>query len=155
DLDPEGHWTLASLTITGTDELSAREVKDVLLTKPRPWWAVWRPDPELDVLTLRQDVERIGALYRRSGFYEAKVDGQAAAAPDGHTVDVTIAITEGEPVTVSAVNVTIDGDQLARHAEVLEKLPVSEGKRFDEAAYAAAARAITLAYRQETYARVA
>jgi outer membrane protein assembly complex protein YaeT len=153
-LDPEREWTLRALEIEGAQALPARAIRGVMVTEARPWWAVWRSHPALDVLTLRQDLRRVVALHRERGFYETAVTADATVAPDGRTVDVVVRVEQGPAVHVDAVDVRVEGDRPPRLSAVIATLPVEAGERFDEDRYTEASRRLKRAYREAGYARV-
>jgi outer membrane protein insertion porin family/translocation and assembly module TamA len=153
-LDVGREWLLRSLEIEGVEALDESAIRDVMVTEERAWWAIWRPYPPLDVLTLREDLSRIVALHRERGFYETAVAADAAIGEDGRTVDVTIRVEEGPAVHVDAVDVDVEGERIPRLDEVVAALPVEVGARFDEERYVEASRRLKRVYREASHARV-
>jgi outer membrane protein insertion porin family/translocation and assembly module TamA len=154
DLDPEQPWVLDDLVIRGAEAVSAADVREVVTTQPRAWWAPWRARPALDPPTLREDVDRVRALYRRRGYYEAAVVADATVGADGHDVGVVVTIAEGAPVRIADVTIAIDGPRLPTHEALLDGLPLRRDAVFEERDYQAARRLLRRAYRDAGYARV-
>ena len=154
ELEPDHPWVLGALTIRGAEAIDDDDVAEVMTTRARPWWAPWRTRPALDPLTLREDLERVRALYRHRGYYQAVVGEDVTVGDDGQTVDVVLTIAEGEPVRVADVSVGVEGTRLPNHAAVVAALPIHTGAVFEERDYDAARLALRLAYREARYARV-
>jgi translocation and assembly module TamA len=86
---------------------------------------------------LSVDRQRIEAYYRERGFYDVKV-AEAEVVPTGdRQADVVYRVEEGEPVQVSAIEISgLDAAPEAR--EALGKLPLVQGDRFTVERYDAA-----------------
>lgn len=154
ELEPDRPWVVGTLTIRGAEAVDAEDVRGVVTTRARPWWAFWRTRPALDPLTLREDLERVRALYRSRGHYQAVVSGDVTVADDGETVDVVLTIAEGVPVRVAGVSVGVEGIRLPDHVAIVAGLPIRPGAVFEERDYDAARLALRRAYRDAGYARV-
>jgi outer membrane protein insertion porin family/translocation and assembly module TamA len=154
ELDHEHPWLLGSLAVEGAHAIDRKEVLPVVTAQPRPWWAPWRSLPDLDPIAFRQDVERVRALYRRRGHYQAVVHAPATVDADGRTVHVVLAIEEGPAVQVADVQIVVEGDRLPSHDTLVGALAVRRGVPFDESQYDAARAALRRAYRDAGYARV-
>jgi outer membrane protein assembly complex protein YaeT len=154
ELEPDHPWILGTLTIRGAEAIDDDDVAEVMTTRARPWWARWRKRPALDPLTLREDLERVRALYRQRGYYQAVVGEDVTVGADGQTVDVVLTIAEGEPVHVADVSVAVEGTRLPNHAAVVAALPIHAKAVFEERDYDAGRLALRRAYREAGYARV-
>jgi len=74
------------------------------------------PEPEaFSPLTLQRDVARIRELYRRAGYPQAVVDYDVELDTEANSVNVTFIVDQGEPITLSAVQVRI-GESVADNA---------------------------------------
>jgi outer membrane protein insertion porin family/translocation and assembly module TamA len=153
-LDPDQPPALKRLEVRGTDALSTSDVTDVMVAQPRPWWALWRDWPPLDPPALGEDVDRIRALYRRSGYYETAVTADVTLDPDGKTAAVVVTIDEGVPVRIADVAVTLEGDRVPTYDAVVADLPLHQGEVFRQLDYDAARGRLRRAYRDAGYARV-
>lgn len=155
-LDPLGTWRLRELRIDGVRQVPVRDVQAVLATRPRPWFAVWRPRPPFDPLAFAADLDRLVAFYRSRGFYHAAVSHDLVVEPESGQVRASLRIEEGPPVRVIAVEVrqARDGAAASPIHPSPEAPAVVPGEIFTEAAYERARVALIAAYRQAGYARV-
>lgn len=135
DLDAAREWHIKTLTITGNEHLSTNELTTVLATKTRPWYIPWRSYPVFEPTTFSTDLENVVRFYQAKGYYEATVAYELDVA--GDLVSVHLSLTEGKPVMVAQLTLTIS-DQPAL-AAVLEtqrgQLPLVQGMIFDQDRY--------------------
>jgi outer membrane protein assembly complex protein YaeT len=129
--------TVAALDFRGNDHVSSGDLRRRILTRG-PSWKPWEPAPVFDEAVLEEDLERIRALYRERGYYEAEVTAEQAWRDDPPAVDLTIVITEGEPVRLARVGI----EQIGPHplaastwAYVTADLPFRRGEIFGVDAY--------------------
>ncbi len=105
---------IRQVTLTGNKEISQEDIVEKLSTKPRS---------VLNRNLLREDVERIKALYQERGYYFAEVQTQIIEA-EGNQVEVTFEITEGEKVRIKRIafsgNRAIEDDTLKTVMETKE-----------------------------------
>jgi outer membrane protein insertion porin family/translocation and assembly module TamA len=81
----------------------------------------------LDEVEFRRDVLRIQAMYRLSGFLEARVDTVVRRGRED--VSITFKITEGEPVRITDIAIT-GLDSIASPRQILSDLPLRVGDPF-------------------------
>ncbi len=155
-LDPHAPLRLGSVTFEGNHEVGTSALRDTLLTRPRRWFALWQERPAFDPYTFRTDLDRVRALYRSRGFYHAVVTDDVQVR-DGDLADVTVTIEEGAPVTVTDVELTIDGLTLPPDDErrLRGDLPLAPGDVFEEERYERGRTMLHGWFRQRGYARVA
>jgi outer membrane protein insertion porin family/translocation and assembly module TamA len=138
----------------GVEALPIETLREVVRTEAAPEIAIWERArlPAEDVLAA--DAERIQAVYRRRGYYGAKVQYSVApvraaspnraASPDRTSgrVEVIFTVAEGPPVRVRerAIRLGAPGGPIAHaeHAKILDGLPLEPGAVFDLDEYAAA-----------------
>ncbi|HKP61468.1 MAG TPA: BamA/TamA family outer membrane protein [Polyangiales bacterium] len=117
------------------------------------WHWPWTDWPTFNQSVLDKDVERILRWYRSRGFYQArvvevKVEPPEAGNPGSRalrscdpdrqtcTVEIKVVIEEGEPLSITHVEVEGEEGLPAALREQLEKaLSLEEGERFDEYDY--------------------
>ncbi|HXT68363.1 MAG TPA: BamA/TamA family outer membrane protein [Vicinamibacterales bacterium] len=126
-----GDVKVLSLSFTGTKSFDSGALAGVLATR-KSGWLPWSPKHYFDRAEFESDLKRIVAFYSDRGFPSARVtniDVTFNAKKDG--VHVTIAIDEGAPVLVEAVN--FEGfDRLpADGKSALDSLPLKQGGRRD------------------------
>src|SRR5262245_66077317 len=90
ELDTNQIWRLGAVRFRGNDAISSSDLRRVMATTPRPWFAVWRSRPELDPEALGTDLERVRRLYESRGYYHVRI---------AHDVELP---AEGDVVTVAA-----------------------------------------------------
>lgn len=132
---PEGHLTLRSLKITGAKAVPQKIIKEELIT-PLPAFWPWKKPPVFRPQELKDDLERLKGLYRRHGFYHARITSQVDIKDN--QAEVKINIEEGPEVLVTKVEVeTAAGFPPAALSELKSKSPLKVGERFTEEKYEA------------------
>src|SRR5687768_14885669 len=99
----EGDIQISGLTFTGVEQVDKDALASGLQTK-KGSWIPWSRKRYFDRRSFEADLKRIEAFYRDRGFPDARVrsfDVKLNAAQD--KVDVTLDITEGEPIRVTAI----------------------------------------------------
>src|SRR2546428_5109352 len=156
ELDLSHDWRLRALRFRGPAVLRRAELRRVMVTKTRPWFAVWRAPPLFDPMAFRTDLDRIRQLYRSRGYYHARVTYDLELPEVGDALIATIFIEEGKPVTIAAIDVTLAGAELPPNERILllDHLPVVRGRVFTEEAYGRADTYLRAYYREHGFARV-
>lgn len=90
-----------SLSFEGVDSVSEGDLRGAILTTA-PDWRPWREHPIFDQEDLDQDLDRIAALYRDHGYFEATAVYSLEWEDDGDAVDIEIRVTEGAPVRLAS-----------------------------------------------------
>ena len=155
-LDPTRTWYLRSLRFTGQSALRGSELRGVMSTQARPWYAVWRKYPEFDPAVLEADLDQVRLLYRSRGYYQAQLTPDVELPAAGDAVRIVIHVDEGPAVKIERVDVTFEGTALPPEEErkLLADLPIKQGETFTQKAYDAAFARLRTAYRDRGYARV-
>ena len=137
ELDPEQEWQLTTLTMTGNQHFPTDELRAVLVTHTRPWYAPWRARARFDPVTFTTDMQRLVRFYQARGYYEAKVSYDLEVHEADHLVTAHVTLSEGEPVKVAQVTLAIsDQPALTPELEALRpRLPLTEGAVFTEEGY--------------------
>jgi outer membrane protein assembly complex protein YaeT len=144
--------TVTSVEFRGNHELDDYTLRIAVATSASTWtyrFPILRSlglgtRREFDETEFRRDVIRLQLLYRRHGFFDARVD--TVVRRTGRTASVRFLIYEGSPVLVDSVVVSgvepvLDSARLAR------RLPLEEGKPFDRFRFEAAADTVLHALR--------
>jgi outer membrane protein assembly complex protein YaeT len=155
-LDLATDWQLRALIFRGAKAVRPRELRKALVTKTRPWFAVWRDWPPFDPVAFRTDLERIRRTYEARGYYHARVLYDIELPRKGHAIRAVVYIEEGSPVTVERVDVDLRGATLPprERESLLGHLPIWQGAVFTDDAYQAARTYLRAYYREHAYARV-
>jgi len=121
--------------IEGVEHVSEGDLKDKVLTGDSllPWLPFFGREERFDQNAWVADQRRVERFYQAHGFYQARVvEEEVKPTKEGH-VTVRMKVKEGEPTIVRRFTVSglepLDDDQ---RKEVLDKLPVKEGRIFLE-----------------------
>jgi outer membrane protein insertion porin family/translocation and assembly module TamA len=157
ELDLAQRWRLRQLRFEGNEHVEAGALKSAMVTKPRPWFALWREFPEFDPVAFRVDLERVQRVYRNRGYFEARILHDIVLPAEGTDITAVIWIEEGPPVHIGRVDVELGGVEIApeERTQLLETFPVTEGKVFTQELYDAGVANLRGYYRQNGFARVA
>ncbi|HSC57931.1 MAG TPA: BamA/TamA family outer membrane protein [Gemmatimonadales bacterium] len=131
-----GERVVRRLAFEGNHAYGNEELAAVIATTSSGWFATsplvrWMGLGEkryFDELEFRRDVLRLIVFYREGGFLDVQVD--TLVRRDPRDVYVTFKITEGAPTVVDSFRIGgLDG--YAKRNEVVQDLPLEEGKPFD------------------------
>ena len=153
DLDPARQWKTAGIEFSGNEKLSADELRDAMVTKTRPWFRFWEDLPPFDPVTFETDLERLRRYYESRGYYEATVTYDLEIGPESSEVTARIAVREGEPVLIGAIDVDValkGPDQ--KPPALPDELPVKRGNVFREAEYQQSEQALRNSLLEAGYA---
>ncbi len=158
-LETGGGWRLRALVFRGNHVLGTDELRRAMVTSERPWyqrWRVWHPAPEFDPVTFRTDLEHLRRLYRRRGYYHARIEHDLELPDEGDALVAVVYIDEGPPVVIEDVAVSLRGAPLApaERETLLAALPLARGQVFAEDTYGRALTYLRTYYREHGFARV-
>jgi outer membrane protein assembly factor BamA len=152
-----GRW-VHDVKLEGARHLDEDDVLERLATREssfRLWLLLKFKDPvPYDEDSLALDLQRIKAIYAARGFFDAKAEKrEVTLRDDKRSVAVRFAVDEGAPTRISRVAVR-GHEQLPAELRRSVGRPrgLSEGDRFDNRAYEAAKRAISVTLAREGYA---
>ncbi len=140
--------TVRGIEWEGVSAISRKELAGHIFSQA-PSWKPWKPKPEFFEGVLERDERRIAALYRRHGYYHAKVRHELDWGRRRRRVRITFHVDEGEPVRVAAFEVDLAPplDEEVGRERMLVDLPLGVGDIFALRRYGAA--------KQEILARLA
>ena len=99
----EGDIKIASLNFDGVEQVDKGALANALQTKKGSRF-LWGRKRYFDRRAFEADLKRIEAFYRDRGFPDARVASFDAKLNDTQNeVDVTVIISEGEPIRVAAI----------------------------------------------------
>jgi outer membrane protein assembly complex protein YaeT len=128
----DGDVQISSLEFTGVEQVDKGALTSVLQTR-RGSRLPWGRKRFFDRSAFEADLKRIEAFYRDRGFPEARVtsfDVQLNDAQD--KVDITLTISEGEPVVVSGIELTgFDVLSEGERQSLQETLPLQPERPLD------------------------
>jgi outer membrane protein insertion porin family len=126
-IDRGGKYSVSHVTLDGVHSFPAKEVLDVLQTRPRGLLVRGR----FVTADAAGDRDAIASFYRSKGYRDVRVS--SAQVRDGtspFTLDVTFRIEEGVRSVVGLR--TLTGTHALSNEELLSKLTVVPGRPFDE-----------------------
>jgi outer membrane protein assembly complex protein YaeT len=149
-------WQLRALRFQGNVALGSRELRRAIVTKARSRLTPWRPRPPFDPVAFRTDLERLRSLYRRRGYYRARVEHDIELPATGRAITAVVYIAEGPPVHVERVDVALEGVALPDREQTRLRggLPIAPGEVFTEEAFERAFTYLHAYYREHGFARV-
>ncbi len=155
-LDLGGDWQLRKLRFVGHHAVPTRALRAAMVTKARPWFALWRRWPTFDPITLRTDLERIQRLYQSRGYYHPRITHDIELPAEGRVITAVIYVDEGDPVIVERVDVELAEREVtpAQRGPLMAHLPIAGGDIFTEEAYEQASVYLRAWHREHGFARV-
>ncbi len=151
DLSPSRDYRIKSVVIDGAKAVSAEDVRAVMRTQSRPAYQLWKPRPEFDPDTFKDDLDRIHRLYQSRGYYEVEVRYDLHIS--GSEVTPKIEIGEGRAVRVVEIGVTMTpaGAPAPKMLDSKFKLELKRGEIFEQARYQETAHQLTQLYLSRGY----
>src|SRR6185295_5272825 len=121
-----------SLTFNGVKAVDTGRLKAALATRESSW-IPWGKKAYFDRSRFEADLKRIQAFYSDRGYPDARVTGFDVKLNDKQDqVDLTVTVSEGEPVRVAAVNlVGFDVIPPAHLDDLKKRLPLKDGEPRD------------------------
>ena len=143
------------LTFTGNEQFSSRTLRKAIATKQRPLLPPWKRGELYNPPTLQEDLQRLQKYYFDRGFLDAKARLEKVEEdPETNTVQIVIAIAEGSPTHVKAVQLagTIP-PELAAEQDLLAQLPLRPQERITKAAFDQSKDLLVARLQEAGYAR--
>ena len=107
-----------SIRFEGNDSLSGRKLRAHILTQATSWPRFWVTFPFHED-ELAGDMDRIAALYRLEGYYQAKAEYSLTPDETNKAVAIKIHIEEGKPVRTERLRIRLAGGaHPATHARI-------------------------------------
>ena len=148
----EGDIQITGLDFNGVEQVDKGALTNALQTK-KGSWIPWGRKRYFDRRAFEADLKRIEAFYRDRGFPDARVTSFDVMLNDTQDkVDITVNITEGEPVTVAAIELI--GFEVMPEGErdaLRESLPLQPEQPLDRQLEVAARERAANALRDEGY----
>jgi outer membrane protein assembly complex protein YaeT len=108
----EGDIKIASLKFTGVEAIDEGQLRNALQTK-KGSWLPWGKKRYFDRRAFDADLQRMKAYYNDRGYPDARVTSFDVKLNDAQTeVDLTVNISEGEPITVA--DIRMEGFEVLR-----------------------------------------
>jgi outer membrane protein assembly complex protein YaeT len=155
ELDPSRHWKVGAISFSGNRTFADSDLQAVMRTKPRPFYTPWKARPEFEPTTFTNDLKRLRIFYQTHGYYHLRLayDLKTAVKGKEELVDVEFHLTEGRPIKIADIEVSIDGYHPPLNTAPRTKLPIHRGDIFDQQAYQAGQQILRLFFVNGGYAR--
>ena len=128
----KGDIKVNSLKLEGVEAIDEGQLREALQTK-KGSWLPWGKDRYFDRRAFEADLQRVKAFYSDRGYPDARVTSFDVKLNDAQDeVDLTINISEGEPITVAEIR--LQGfDVLERRGlrRLQRTLPLQEAQPLD------------------------
>jgi outer membrane protein insertion porin family len=134
--------SISRINIVGNKAYTERQLRREMTLSTPNWLSWYTKDDQYSKQKLSADLEALRSFYQNRGYLEFNVDStQVSISPDKEEVYVTINITEGEPYTVTAINIA--GDLAVAEPELRQLIQVRPGQTFSRSNMQASVKAIS------------
>ncbi len=147
---PAGRSAVDRIEIAGNHHLGDKEILGHIATGETERFlglfkGVWYDYALFTPLVLQRDLARIERLYRRHGYYQARVRAGRVRTVADDQVRVEIVVEEGPPVLVDGVALLAPelDDKTRRELEDAARAALPAGKPFDESAFETTEKTLT------------
>ncbi len=121
---------ITDLEIEGNNTVSDKEIKENISTES-PSIKPWADRPIFDEQVFSNDIVRIKELYDSHGYYDAAVQYDLDYNEGKDEVEITIIITEAEPIILRKLELSIIGKENGKlKKEISELIELKEGEVF-------------------------
>ncbi len=160
-IEQQHKFRLNGVRFVGIKSVSKKKLSKTLAAQVPPKLKFWHPKPVITVEDLKDDILRIKQFYKDHGYYQAQVvynteavndKGAQSKAKNKATttsagplllINVTYTITEGPPVLISAINLTMTPTKGTLTEEgLLNELTLKSGQIFETSKYREAKKII-------------
>src|SRR2546426_823740 len=149
----EGDIKIASLKLNGVKSVDKEQLANALQTRAGSRLP-WGRKRFFDRRAFEADLKRLQAFYRDRGFPDARIASFDVKLNDKQDqVDITVNISEGEPVRVAALEVEgVDVLPEGERKKLLQSMPLQPEQPFDRQLALAARERVVNALRDRGYA---
>ncbi|MFV1994205.1 MAG: outer membrane protein assembly factor BamA [Verrucomicrobiales bacterium] len=119
---------LREIHFEGNTVFSEKELRGKLELKEKSLWAFFSRRGKINNQTLEDDVDRVEAIYRNSGYLNASVTDIQKVRISGEKVDLVFVIHEGEKYNVGSV--AIEGANVFSESELMPALRLAPGEPY-------------------------
>src|SRR5579864_7976970 len=129
DLDPAEQWKVGAISFKGNHIFPDDALQGVMRTKPRPFYTPWKARPEFDPGAFKKDLDRLRIFYDNHGYYHLRLTYNLTTEvkKKDHLVNAVLNLTEGVPIKIADIEVSIDGYHPPSNEAPITKLPVHRG----------------------------
>ena len=132
---------ITDLRVVGATAFSEGTLKGLFELTVGGWLNWYTKADRYSRAKLNADLETLRAYYLNRGYLEFNVEStQVAISPDKQDISITINIKEGQPYTVTAVN--LEGDYLGKEEDFKTLVTIRPGEPYRAEAVADTTRAV-------------
>ena len=144
--------SIRQIAIVGNRAFSDKELLNQLQSSTPGWFSFFTKDDQYSKQKLTADIETLRSFYLDRGYLKFNVDStQVSITPDKKDIYITLNITEGEPYTVDAVQLTGDFG-VVPEPELRQLVALKPGETFSRAKLTETAKAMGQRLGDEGYA---
>jgi outer membrane protein assembly complex protein YaeT len=143
------------VTFEGNNQFSAGTLRNVIASKPRPFFPPWKKGEPYNRPTLEADLKRIQKYYFDRGFLNTEVTiDNVEENEETNTVDINLAIEEGEPTRVKTVRIVGHvPPELPPEEQLINDLALREGQHITKEAFDRSQAQLNKMMQDQGYAR--
>jgi outer membrane protein insertion porin family len=131
---------IADVRILGSKAFSESTLLGLLEQTPSGWLTWYTKTDRYARTKLNADLEKLRSHYQNRGYLEFNVEStQVTISPDKQRIGITITVSEGQPYTVTAVN--LEGNYVGRIDEFRRLVAIKPGEAYNGEAVALTTRA--------------
>ncbi len=121
---------IKQIRFIGNKAFSESELLGQFTLRTSGWFTFFSKNDQYSKQKLSGDLESLRSFYLNRGYLEFSVDSsQVSISPDRQDIFVTIAVSEGEKYTISAVQAS--GELLGRKEEIEKLIGIKTGETFN------------------------
>ncbi len=126
---------ISKVKIEGAKVVTSQQIEQIIGTE-FPSIRFWVKKPVFDEEVLKDDMVRIQRLYANNGYYDTKVTYETKYNKDETRVEIKIDIEEGEPVILTDIDLTFEGDLTPEiKKKITDAVPLEVDKTFSPNGY--------------------
>jgi len=126
---------ISKVKIEGAKVVTNQQIEQVIGTE-FPSIRFWVKKPVFDEEVLKDDMVRIQRLYANNGYYDTKATYETKYNNDETRVEIKIDIEEGEPVILTDIDLTFEGDLTPEiKKQITDAVPLEVDKTFSPNGY--------------------
>jgi len=126
---------ISKVKIEGAKVVTNQQIEQVIGTE-FPSIRFWVKKPVFDEEVLKDDMVRIQRLYANNGYYDTKATYETKYNNNETRVEIKIDIEEGEPVILTDIDLTFEGDLTPEiKKQITDAVPLEVDKTFSPNGY--------------------
>jgi outer membrane protein assembly factor BamA len=150
-LDSFHIYRVEAIQFSGNQNFADSDLEAAMITKTRPFYAIWQKRPAFDPETFSGDLNQLQLFYQSHGYYDAHISYDLEI--QGELITPHLTIREGHPVKVDSVSLEVAGPGPSPQAlQPGFSLPLKPGHIFTQPDYQAGEQSLVSVYRQNGYA---